>query len=90
MSWLRLLSAVATVRGLAPDPGNPAVDDIGGTAAAIIGIYKNCAGRAIFCAGAAFHTSIGVYDFRLLLANLENPVRTYQLAVAAADTFVCG
>ncbi len=72
---------------LAANFGDPAVDDIGGAAAAVVGIDVDGRGRAVFRAGPAFHAGVAVEDFRLPLADPEDAVRADQLAVAAADAF---
>jgi hypothetical protein len=86
----KFLSSVhsATVRGsFAPYPGKPAVNDIGSTAAAVIGIYIDGVNRAVFSTGAAFHASVSVDDLGLVVPNSEDAVRADQFAVAATDTF---
>ena len=79
--------AAAAGWGLAANFRNPAVDDISGTTAAVIGINVDGRGRAVFHTGTAFHTGVAVDDFGLVVLHPEDAVWTDQLAVAAADAF---
>lgn len=81
-------STAAAARGLAPDFREPAVDDIGGAAAAVVGIDVDGRGRAVFGAGPAFHAGVRVDDFGLAFPDSEDAVRADQFAVAAADAFI--
>lgn len=82
-----LVSATAVRRIPAPYFRDPAVDDVGRTAAAVIRVDVNSLYRAIFSACAALHAAIAVGDLGFAILDSENAVRTDRLAAAATDTF---
>ncbi len=84
---LRFFSATAARWGLAAKSGDPAVDDIGSAAAAVVGVDVDGRSRAVFRTGAAFHAGVAVDDFGLAVLYPEYAVRADQLAVAATDAF---
>ena len=86
--WGVRQNLTAAVRGrFVPQPGKPAVDDIGSTAAAVIGINIDGVGGAVFSTGAAFNAGVLVNDLGFVVPDSEDAVRTDQLTIAATDAF---
>jgi hypothetical protein len=84
------ISATATRRSFASYSGNPAVNDIGSAATAIIWINIDGISRTVLSASSAFHATVSVGDLGLSIPNPENAVRTDQFAGSAADAlFLC-
>ena len=65
--------------------GNPAVNDIGGTAAPIIRIDIDSINWAILRAGATLHAPIYINDLSFTISNQENAVGADLFTVAATD-----
>ena len=88
MAWVcRPNSATAAGRNLAPCSGNPAVNDIGSTATAIVRIYINGLGGAVLSAGATFHAGVFIGDVGFSMPDSKDAVWADQLAIAATDAF---
>ena len=82
------VSAAASGRSCTAKPGDPAANDIGGAAAAVIWIYIDGVRRAVFGAGAALHAGVRIDKQGHFAFNLEDTVGTDQFAVTATDAFL--
>ena len=81
-------SAAASGWSLPSKSGDPAVNDIGCAAAAIIRINIDGVCRAVFGAGAALHAGICIDEQGFFAFNPEDTVGADQFAVTATDAFL--
>jgi len=81
------LSTTADIDCLSPHLRNPGINDVGDTAAAVIGINVDGVCRAVLGTGAALHAAVIIDYFGLLGVHRKHPVWADRFTGTATNTF---